>query len=614
MTTTEFSALSQIDQEEFINSGGMISPDVDAEVMIDPTAPLESEEQVASPIDAVPSSSQPVPSSIYSMGFDIADPLELLMLLDDDVQRGKKNGGVDLHPWQVQFLIDFANEKFDDMHPFQAIVKACNGSGKDKYIIAPCVVWLCMKYRLARGIVTSSSGVQLDNQTEAYIRQLCLSANRKFAGGREEIWKCNYRYYFCIPTESPIILFATDEAGKAEGYHPLGAGRKMGIFQSEDKSIPDEINTALNRCSGYTHRCHVSTPGLPMGHFFDLDSTAISRDALKSAIDASPTEYIQYYVDYKKCSHISEAYAEQVATNTPGGKNSPIWKSQFLAEFGTTDEMVVIPYTYIWRAFTQPPKYIPEPYNKAGLDLSDGGDETVLTVRNGNKHLATIPFKFNNTEDTIAFLNEKFKEYDLNHPEALIYADCGGLGKPMLDRMVRQGWANIRYIDNRHKAYYPKTYLNRGTELFFHVRMLFEGQEIALIKEDKLVRQLSTRYYKIDNNNKHRLLSKIESRSRGYPSPDRADSFVLAFWDYKSTRPTNIPKDDEAKPFKTPPTIKPIGVFNLKTWAKGSDSPKQRLGRKPDFSIYQELIDQHNKNIRLQTNQPEAEKVLEIKE
>ena len=167
-----------------------------------------------------------------------------------------------------------------DEFPFQAVVRACNGSGKDKYVIAPCAVWLCMRYTQARCVITSASGDQLDNQTDAYIYQLCHAANRKIA---PNIWKLNYRYYECLATQSPMKLFATDEAGKAEGYHPLGHGKKMAIFMSEAKSVPNEINVAINKCTGYTHRVHVSTPGSNIGHFYDYcqPTNSVMRSDIK---------------------------------------------------------------------------------------------------------------------------------------------------------------------------------------------------------------------------------------------------------------------------------------------------------------------------------------------
>lgn len=622
MTKEEFSNLSPLAQEEFINNGGRFTSSVGSlEVkeqvgigsdvfhgtsggsIIPPTS-LSSMEQKVS----FPSPSQPV-SDFDDMGFDIKDPVELLFLLDEGIQKGKARGGVDLHEWQIQIMLDFALSIWNDQRPFQAAVRACNGSGKDKFIIAACVVWLCMRYRKALGVITSSSGAQLDNQTCRYIKLLCEAANKRFC---IEMWNVKYREYtldFSIvdplrAAKSSIFCFATDEPKKAEGYHPTDYGTKMLIAVSEDKSVPDDINVALNKCTGYTHRLHVSTPGLPMGHFYDYCSTAIDRKTIKDINTLSAIDWIQYHITAYDCSHISKFYIEQMKRDLPGGENGAAFKSQVLAEFGTTDEMVVIPYTYIWQSFTrQDIEYFPETYNTGGLDLSDGGDETVLVVRNGNKHLVTIPFKFDNTEDTIAFLKEKFKEWSLNHPEALVFGDYGGLGAPMLKALKRSGWSNIRYIDSRTKAMLPNVYLNRGTELFFHVRQLFERREIILKKDDLLVRQLSTRYYKINNRNIHQLLSKLESRSKGYPSPDRADAFNLCFWNYKSTKIETEEQTKENKPFEEKEEEKKtVGDFNLKNWAEGSQRKWQANGGVKDFSSLESEIEEYNKNKRLMNN------------
>lgn len=582
--------LSPEDLVEQLNSGAIPI----SEKVVVGFSPSAETKEIETEVSRVPSPqlnkvSSPALSPIDFDGFDIKDPVELLLLLDENIL----NGTIKLHAWQIQFMLDFATGGQSDIMPFQAVVRACNGSGKDKYIIAPCVVWLCMRYKKARGIVTSSSGVQLDNQTEAYIEQLCKKANALFG----DVWKCNYRYYECLATGSPIVLFATDESGKAEGYHPLEPTAKMGIFVSEDKTVADDINNALNKCTGYTHRCHVSTPGLPMGHFFDYCSTAIDRRSLSSVLDVTAIDWIQYHVTAYDCSHLSKAYIEQMRRDLPGHENGAAFKSQVLAEFGTTDEMTVIPYTYIWNTVKQPPKWIPEEHNKAGLDLSDGGDETVLTVRNGNKHLKTIPFKFDNTEDTVTFLNEQFKENNLTHPESYVFSDMGGLGKPILDRLKRQGWSNIRYIDNRTASSRPKTYKNRGAELYFNVRILFERNELIVLNEPVLIRQLSTRYYKLVDGSVHQLLSKVESRSRGYPSPDRADSFVLAFWDYKSTFVESSEKPYELPEIPVEEVNKElIGDFDLKAWSRGN---KEHMyvaeNHNYEFSEIQEELSEFNK-------------------
>jgi len=551
---------------------------------------------------------------VAAEGFNIGSPVELLYLIDEDIA----NGTTKLHPWQLQFMFDFADERHTKDLPYLAEVRACNGSGKDKYVVAACIVWLCMRYRNARGVATNGSGVQLDNQTEAYVDMLCNKANKFFRqryGWQIDVWKRNYRYYECILTESPIVLFATDEPNKAEGFHPLVPGGKMAIFASEAKAIPDDIFSALTRCTGFTHRVDVSTPGLPMGVFYDRCQTAIKRKEIADIKEVGPTDCLEYHITAYDCPHITTSEIENFAKDLPGGKNSAIFKSGVLAEFGSTDEMVVIPHMYIWKAYREKGrKWLSEAQNKAGLDLSDGGDETVLVVRNGNRHLKTIPFKFDNTEDTVAFLSEKFIEFELTNSEAYIFADCGGLGKPILDRLKRMGWANIRYVDNRAKPRRPKTYLNLGAEVWFHTRLLLERSELIIEYDDLLVKQLASRFYKIKDN-KHQLLSKIEMRSRGYKSPDRADAFVLSFWDYKSTFEEKVPEEAEEilKTLKVPLIPKPVNSFTQQDLLGGkNDSIAKRLGKRQDFSVLQEQLDAYNRSRKEQKyNQTSTELIIE---
>jgi hypothetical protein len=615
VTKEDFSKLSPALQESFIEGGGLIEvsqsvapldggfphsfPPVESPSPVVSVLPTDEHIEKEQPQQVLNSSTAVVDSSTYADGFDIENPVELLFMLDKEIQKGRKNGGVDLHPWQVKFMLDFAEGGSSDKNPFQAIVRACNGSGKDKYIIAPCVVWLCMKHKKAIGVVTSSSGAQLDNQTCRYIKQLCEALNSKLGS---QVWNTKYRHYVCdfgtgYEDISEIFCYATDEAGKAEGYHPTAYGAKMGIFVSEDKTVPDEINVALNKCTGYTHRAHVSTPGLPMGHFFNYDATAVPREALDSVKDAKPIDWIRYLVTAYECSHIQPEYIEQMKRDLPGGEFGAAFKSQVLAEFGTTDEMVVVPYIYVSKSINAKIPWIEEPYNTAGLDLSDGGAETVLLIRNGNKHIKTIPFRFDNTEDTLDFLEEQFEREGLKNREALIFADCCGIGKPMINSLKRKGWSNMRYVDSRHKAREPRVYSNLGTELFFNVRKLLENNELIVQRDDLLIRQLSTRYYKINTSNIHALLTKLEQRSRGFPSPDRADAFNLAFWNYKSTK--TYEENDDTVLFGEEPKLKVedvVGDFDEHSWAT-REMPKFRVENvaKSDLEDLQEELSAYNK-------------------
>ena len=638
LSQSQFVALSDAQQEEFINSGGTILPIDNKEVACDKplldssthqvncqlantlpsqqsshsavdvgvqegssetNAPSESDELKESLASAIADS----PPAIFSQkgGFDIKDPVELLFLLDDSIASGETK----LHPWQVRFMLDFADSRHTKDHPFQACVRAANGSGKDKYIVAACAVWLGMAEKSSRGVGTNGSGVQLDNQTEYHIDALCKAANTKFCGGKEGIWKCNYRYYECLLTRSPIVLFATDEPNKAEGYHPLASNCKMAIFASEAKAIPDEIFEALGRCSGFTHKVYVSSPGSSMGHFFETDSTAIPREELKDIKSVKPTDWIKYLVTAYDCPHISKTEIEIFASNLPGGKNSPVFKSGILAEFGSSDEMVVVQYRYVYKC-TKNEHWEQEEHNKAGLDLSDGGDETVLAIRNGNKITKIIAFRFDNSEDTINYLDEQFRSNDLNNPDSYIYADAGGIGKPMLDRLKAKGWSNIRYRDNRAKTTRPKVYKNWNAQAWFNFGRLCEQCKIILPTDKKLLQQASTRPYKIIDGQIHQMISKIEMRSRGMPSPDRADACVLAFSDMECDYPLPT-KEDKPYEVKEVPE-KPVSAFSLKSWAGEKHTRKDINGRynvnngQKNFVYLQDEVNEYNRKVELIKN------------
>jgi hypothetical protein len=189
--------------------------------------------------------------------------------------------------------------------------------------------------------------------------------------------------------------------------------------------------------------------------------------------------------------------------------------------------------------------------------------------------LKVIPFRFDNTTDCENFLVEKFKENGLDHPEAKVYADAGGLGKPIIDHLRSKGWMNIRYVLNQAKAYEYRVYGNRGTEMWFNFGKFLELGEIWLVDDVRLTNQLATRYYRILDGKTHKLESKLQARASGRPSPDRADSVVLAFSDYKSKLEHDDSKLEQVYDEKILPKYNDIipEPFDLRKWAVGD---KQR--------------------------------------
>lgn len=545
--------------------------------------------------------SQTIEDSPYANGFDIKDPVELLLLVDDDIQSGR----VQLHKWQVQFMLDFADERHTKDHPFVAEVAAANGSGKDMYIVAACAVWLAMRYTKVNEAITNGSGTQLDTQTSAHIESLCGKVNKKFG---ILIWKINYRYYECGLTQSCLNLFATDEAGKAEGYHPLEAGAKFAIFTSESKSIPDGIFTALTRCTGFTHRVDVSSPGNTSGYFHTQWNLAIDRSEFKDIKDCPPTEKVRWKITAYDCPHISNTQIEQFANDliSQGGRNSPVFKSGVDCEFGNADEMTVVKSAHLNRCKNNPKTvWNTEQFNHAGLDLNSGGSaESVLTVRNGNKVIAIEPFKFVDTEDNIDYCEELFIKHNLNNSTSLIWADCCGAGYPQLCSLRKRGWNNIRFFDSRHASHKPKAYKNIITEMWFNFNSYLEKAELIIPLDKLLTEQLVTRYYKVLQNLQHQLLSKLEQRSKGFPSPDRADALIYCFIGYKSPNKEILVPNEDA-PVKRIVNERPVGRFHQKILVTETRQTviNKRLGNRPDTTYLQGQLDQLNRSRQQTVNE-----------
>ena len=445
---------------------------------------------------------------------EFIDPYEMLLVCDDNML----NGLVKLHPWQKKVLREFAEPSTSDK-PYKAVVRAANGSGKDNFIVAPCAVWLSLRYENSLVVVTSSSGNQLDRQTDKYIKQLTTAQNKLFGA---QVWKQNYRRYENLVNGSAIEMFVTDEAGRAEGWHPTVPEGQFAILVSEAKSIPDEIFMALARCTGFTKRVDVSSPGLPIGHFYNICVGGV---------------WNQHHVTAFDCPHLSQDYIVDIRDTY--GENSTLYRSMVLAEFGGLEEQVVINFAAIAELDKYEIEHVQEGYNVAGLDLSAGGDEQVVVVRNGNKVIGVEAFKFHDTTVLVEKLSEVFYRYDLDNSQSVIYGDAGGLGKPILDQLNRDGW-NVTYVLNQAVPYNKLAYLNRGAELWFSIARHIENAEIIIPTDVTLRKQLASRYYTVTPQNKIQLESKRQAKSKGHASPDRADAFVLAFADYRGILPSHV--------------------------------------------------------------------------
>lgn len=439
---------------------------------------------------------------------DFPTPGHVLTFFNDDIA----SGATKLHKWQAEVNVELASEgrKPTSQNPLKYFLIAANGSGKDAFVIAPFAIWFIISKIRSRVIITSASGTQLTAQTENYIKALAERVNLKL---RHPIFKIRQRYIRCNISGSEIRMFATDEAGKAEGYHPMEPNAEMAIIKNESKSIAEDIHKALKRCSGFNYWLEISSPGAPHGAFY--------RAATSWKTGRRITSY--------DCPHISESEREEDKIDL--GESSAEYRSKHLALFTSIDSEVVIPTMLVDALLISPPAFTFSSWPKRiGIDIAAGGDETVLVITQGTKILLEKWLVEKDTTVTIRWIDTVLRDNGIAKEHEFIYADDGGIGHAVIDSLNGDyGWS-IKRVLNQSAAYNRKRFGNRGAEMWFNVKRIFEENMFDIRGiSGKCKDQLCNRKYKQQEGGRLFLQSKRQAKADGFNSPDRADALILAF-------------------------------------------------------------------------------------
>tara|TARA_R110002050_G_scaffold1416_2_gene10222 strand:- start:2624 stop:3586 length:963 start_codon:yes stop_codon:yes gene_type:complete len=281
------------------------------------------------------------------------------------------------------------------------------------------------------------------------------------------------------------------------------------MIVDEAKTVPDEISEAISRCQP-SRLLIMSSPGSTSGFFY----RAFTKEA---------SLWESFTVDAYQCPHIPESWIEEQFVKY--GKDHPLVRSMVFGEFmNVGEDTMVIPYNSLQQCMQNPPSHIGKD-KTAFCDFAAGGDENVLAIRVGNKIDKLISWKERNTMSAVGRFIMEFQRNGLKEQE--IFADAGGLGIPMCDALAEAGWT-VHRVNNGERAYDDKHYLNRGAEIWFKAARTIELNEIILPDDELLFAQMTTRKCKTNSKGKLQLESKDDMRSRGLPSPDRADAVLGA--------------------------------------------------------------------------------------
>jgi len=423
-------------------------------------------------------------------------------------------------------------------------VRACHGSSKT-FTAAEVAVWFLECFPHSKVITTAPTFPQVEMLLWAEINSIYRTSRIKLSG------TCMMTK---IKTEDPThyaIGFSTDKPARAEGWH---APEILFIFD-EAKGIPgwlwDSVQGLMT--GGMGRWLAISTTdGVQVGEEFYKCFKDPNSDWNTIHIKASDTPYctgeLFQYIRFQDedltdvnrhyiCSDkvniqiAGPAYIE--ANARKWGRESPLFITKVEGELYDMAADTLIKLSQVMAMFANAgnPKFDDSGAEEVGVDVGRGGDDTVFIKRKGLKKTGEriVPGKELPEKAKLVYQADQLCHFVDFKKDIKIKIDDTGVGGGLTDIMEDRGY-NIVPINFQALANDPDTYPNTITEMWYTVAPMV--QDISCPEDERLQTELVNRKYKpLDKKGRRVIESKDEYKKRGFPSPDMADAFLLAFYE-----------------------------------------------------------------------------------
>lgn len=216
------------------------------------------------------------------------------------------------------------------------------------------------------------------------------------------------------------------------------------------------------------------------------------------------------------------------------GVGHPKFRSRVLAEFPHQSPYAVFDLAWIERAKREATEAeVLRARDRGaviqcGLDVAGpGDDQTVLTARCNGMILGQWAW---HDPDPRATVHRQLSELR-RHPQyrlGSVVVDTTGIGYYFAKHLADAGFTVFGF--NAGSAPIDTAqYLNLKAEAYFQTRKYFQDGLISGLQDDDTEGQLSTIQYRETGRGLTEIESKEDARKRGVPSPDRAESLIMAF-------------------------------------------------------------------------------------
>jgi len=424
-------------------------------------------------------------------------------------------------------------------------VRACHGSSKT-FTAAELAVWFLNCFEGSKVITTAPTFTQVAKLLWAEMNKIYTTSRFLLEG------ECQITNIKTEEADHYAIGFSTDKPARAEGWH---APAILFIFD-EAKGIPNWLwDTVEGLLTGGHCRWLVisTTDGVQLGdkfyNVFNREDGAWNR----IHITAEESPYVtgekfrfidipdQKHPESFEVKHLKpEDFMIQIATpkyisdcKREWGKDSVLFLTKVKGEIVDIGADTIIKLSEAMKMFEN---FKDETFGivgqeEAGCDVARGGsDDTVFYRRKGLRILKqrTIPAKEMPPKAKLVYLANELEEFLDFNKDMQVKIDDTGVGGGLTDIMESRHY-NIVPVNFQDGATEPDKYPNAISEMWFQTARIIG--EIACPEDERLKMELVNRKsIQGDTRGRRVVESKKEYRARGFASPDKADAFLLTFY------------------------------------------------------------------------------------
>jgi hypothetical protein len=288
---------------------------------------------------------------------------------------------------------------------------------------------------------------------------------------------------------------------------------------------------------------------------FEVAEGALSTEGAFVVMCANPTRNSGYFFDShhkmrgqwaalhwngEDSPNVSRTYIENMAKKY--GRQSPIFKVRVLGEFVDAADGV-ISLALCEAAKIREVAVVESARIVWGLDVARFGDDSsALAKRQGNHQLAPVEEWWGfDTMQTAGRIKMEWDRTPVAQRPSAINVDVIGIGAGVVDRLSELKLPVVGVNVSEAEAITGTTPTDQSglmvqfnrlrDQLWWQGREWLQAKDCRLCDDDDTIGELTTPTYKILSNGRIQVERKDELKARGVKSPNRADAWLLTFFD-----------------------------------------------------------------------------------